>query len=346
MPKVIEDADLSGASRRNGIQLNVKARVTVRTNLDRYVGGAGEPTIIARVGEGVRPPRSVRRSITRKCSSFRTASRRQSSRRASTRGTAFRDRVDRHRRRRRRQEHRCGNCRRPQAEADRRIAQAKAAERQIRRARGRTGAEGGGRKRCVPRSSRPRRRFRRRSPKRSVRGPSRASWDYYRLKQRQGPIPRCAPRSERASRRPIRTRVRRRCRRARASSRGRDHRLARRAGREEFRATQRKRPAPPRKPGRRTRFPASSGCGRRRAGSGPPPRRERRRASGIVHAAAGRPRRAPVTPAPVAPEALLGAFFERSRVSSRAFVALGGARAARLAARAAHHVNFSPPHVV
>jgi len=31
----------------------VKARITVRSNLDRYVGGAGEPTIIARVGEGV-----------------------------------------------------------------------------------------------------------------------------------------------------------------------------------------------------------------------------------------------------------------------------------------------------
>jgi uncharacterized protein YqfA (UPF0365 family) len=31
----------------------VKARITVRSNLDRYVGGAGEPTIVARVGEGV-----------------------------------------------------------------------------------------------------------------------------------------------------------------------------------------------------------------------------------------------------------------------------------------------------
>jgi uncharacterized protein YqfA (UPF0365 family) len=38
---------------QNGIQLNVKARVTVRSNLDRYVGGAGEQTVIARVGEGV-----------------------------------------------------------------------------------------------------------------------------------------------------------------------------------------------------------------------------------------------------------------------------------------------------
>jgi uncharacterized protein YqfA (UPF0365 family) len=37
----------------NGIQLMVKARVTVRTNIDRLVGGAGEETIIARVGEGI-----------------------------------------------------------------------------------------------------------------------------------------------------------------------------------------------------------------------------------------------------------------------------------------------------
>ena len=37
----------------NGIQLKVKARVTVRTNIDRLVGGATEETIIARVGEGI-----------------------------------------------------------------------------------------------------------------------------------------------------------------------------------------------------------------------------------------------------------------------------------------------------
>ena len=38
---------------KDGIQLKVKARVTVRTNIDRLVGGAGEETIIARVGEGM-----------------------------------------------------------------------------------------------------------------------------------------------------------------------------------------------------------------------------------------------------------------------------------------------------
>ncbi len=51
-PKVIETPIFQGVA-QNGIQLNIKARVTVRSNLDRYVGGAGEPTIIARVGEGV-----------------------------------------------------------------------------------------------------------------------------------------------------------------------------------------------------------------------------------------------------------------------------------------------------
>jgi uncharacterized protein YqfA (UPF0365 family) len=51
-PKVIETPTFQGVA-QNGIQLNVKARITVRSNLERYVGGAGEPTIVARVGEGV-----------------------------------------------------------------------------------------------------------------------------------------------------------------------------------------------------------------------------------------------------------------------------------------------------
>ena len=58
-PKVIDVP--SGQMARNtidgiagdGIQLKVKARVTVRTNLDRLVGGATEETIVARVGEGI-----------------------------------------------------------------------------------------------------------------------------------------------------------------------------------------------------------------------------------------------------------------------------------------------------
>ena len=58
-PKVIDCPDpskgrltLDGVC-KNGIQLRVKARVTVRTKLDRLVGGATEETIIARVGEGI-----------------------------------------------------------------------------------------------------------------------------------------------------------------------------------------------------------------------------------------------------------------------------------------------------
>lgn len=58
-PKVI-DCPPRGAARtsldavaKNGIQLKVKARVTVRANLAQLIGGAGEETIIARVGEGI-----------------------------------------------------------------------------------------------------------------------------------------------------------------------------------------------------------------------------------------------------------------------------------------------------
>lgn len=58
-PKVIDCPDPTKGSRtldavaRNGIQLRVKARVTVRTKLERLVGGATEETIIARVGQGI-----------------------------------------------------------------------------------------------------------------------------------------------------------------------------------------------------------------------------------------------------------------------------------------------------
>jgi uncharacterized protein YqfA (UPF0365 family) len=58
-PKVIDCPDPAkgrqtiDAVAKDGIQLKVKARVTVRTNLDRLVGGATEETIIARVGEGI-----------------------------------------------------------------------------------------------------------------------------------------------------------------------------------------------------------------------------------------------------------------------------------------------------
>lgn len=51
-PKVIETPFISAVA-QNGIELKVRARVTVRTNIDRLVGGAGEATVIARVGEGI-----------------------------------------------------------------------------------------------------------------------------------------------------------------------------------------------------------------------------------------------------------------------------------------------------
>lgn len=51
-PKVIETPLISAVA-KNGIELKVRARVTVRANIDRLVGGAGEATIIARVGEGI-----------------------------------------------------------------------------------------------------------------------------------------------------------------------------------------------------------------------------------------------------------------------------------------------------
>lgn len=51
-PKVIE-TDLISAVAKDGIELLVKARVTVRTNISRLIGGAGESTVLARIGEGI-----------------------------------------------------------------------------------------------------------------------------------------------------------------------------------------------------------------------------------------------------------------------------------------------------
>jgi uncharacterized protein YqfA (UPF0365 family) len=58
-PKVIDCPSQDGPKRtidgvaKDGIQVKARARVTVRTNLERFVGGAKEETIIARVGEGI-----------------------------------------------------------------------------------------------------------------------------------------------------------------------------------------------------------------------------------------------------------------------------------------------------
>ncbi len=51
-PKVIETPNISAVA-QDGIEVVVKAKVTVRANIERLVGGAGEETIIARVGEGI-----------------------------------------------------------------------------------------------------------------------------------------------------------------------------------------------------------------------------------------------------------------------------------------------------
>jgi len=51
-PKVIETPVISAVA-INGIEIKAVARITVRTNIQRLVGGAGEDTIVARVGEGI-----------------------------------------------------------------------------------------------------------------------------------------------------------------------------------------------------------------------------------------------------------------------------------------------------
>ncbi|MFJ7735337.1 flotillin-like protein FloA [Lysinibacillus sp. NPDC097287] len=51
-PKVIETPFIAGVA-MNGIEVKAKARITVRANIERLVGGAGEETIVARVGEGI-----------------------------------------------------------------------------------------------------------------------------------------------------------------------------------------------------------------------------------------------------------------------------------------------------
>lgn len=51
-PKVIETPKIAAVA-KDGIEIIAKAKVTVRANIDRLVGGAGEETIIARVGEGI-----------------------------------------------------------------------------------------------------------------------------------------------------------------------------------------------------------------------------------------------------------------------------------------------------
>ena len=70
---------------KDGIQVLAKARVTVRTNIARLVGGAGEETIIARVGEGIVSTIGSKRRPTRTCSRTPTTSPRWSWPAGSTR---------------------------------------------------------------------------------------------------------------------------------------------------------------------------------------------------------------------------------------------------------------------
>ncbi|NLZ88069.1 MAG: flotillin-like protein FloA [Clostridiales bacterium] len=52
IPKVIESPPVAAIA-KDGIELRAKAKVTVRTNIQQLVGGAGEETVMARVGEGI-----------------------------------------------------------------------------------------------------------------------------------------------------------------------------------------------------------------------------------------------------------------------------------------------------
>jgi len=51
-PRVIDTPPVTAVA-KNGIQLITRARITVRTNINKLVGGAGEETVLARVGEGI-----------------------------------------------------------------------------------------------------------------------------------------------------------------------------------------------------------------------------------------------------------------------------------------------------
>ena len=89
---------------KDGIQLKVKAKVTVRTNIDRLVGGATDETIIARVGEGIVNAIGAAETI-QVLEKPDTISKRVLEKGLDA-GTAYRDPLDRHRQDRRRREHR------------------------------------------------------------------------------------------------------------------------------------------------------------------------------------------------------------------------------------------------
>ena len=110
-PKVIHCPDPSQGRQtidgvaKNGIQLKVKAQVTVRTNLDRLVGGATDETIIARVGEGI--VNAIGSADTHKHGAREARLDLQArAREGARRRHGLRDPLDRHRRHRRGRQHR------------------------------------------------------------------------------------------------------------------------------------------------------------------------------------------------------------------------------------------------
>ena len=167
---------------KDGIQVRAIARVTVRANIDRLVGGAGEETIIARVGEGIvstigssdthagvlENPDHISKTVLAK---------------GLDTGTAFEilsidiADVDVG-------ENIGAKLQTDQAEADHQVAQAKAEERRADGRRRRAGASRANRRRS------PRPRFRRRWPRRSARATS-ASWTTT-TSATSRPIPACA----------------------------------------------------------------------------------------------------------------------------------------------------------
>ena len=93
-PKVIDCPDPPGRRRstawpRTASSSRSKARVTVRTNIDRLVGGATEETIIARVGEGIVTTDRLVRDATRTCWRTPTRSRKRVLAKGLDAGTAF-----------------------------------------------------------------------------------------------------------------------------------------------------------------------------------------------------------------------------------------------------------------
>ena len=82
-PKVINTPPVTAVA-KDGIQLIAKARVTVRANIRQLVGGAGEETVLARVGRELSPA-SARHTPTKRCSKIRISSPAPCSKRAGCR---------------------------------------------------------------------------------------------------------------------------------------------------------------------------------------------------------------------------------------------------------------------